>query len=50
MLKGGSWKALEGTRVVHMEVEVVPATLTRMDIFDKLQVRGAAMYRFIETL
>jgi hypothetical protein len=30
------WVSLEGQRITHVELEEVPATVTRMDLFDKL--------------
>mmetsp|Transcript_8636 Transcript_8636/g.14862 ORF Transcript_8636/g.14862 Transcript_8636/m.14862 type:complete len:263 (-) Transcript_8636:311-1099(-) len=37
LLKKGAWQSLEGHKITGLEVEQVPANLTRMDIFDKLQ-------------
>jgi len=36
------WTSLAGHKVVHIDLENVPATLTRMDIFDKviLEIRS----------
>lgn len=36
MTGSNSWQSLEGHMVKNIDLEVVPATLTRMDVFDKV--------------